>query len=203
MRVYVAGRTTDLTNVVPIAEALKDEGHTITFEWWGAEGEIRTDLVSADLELVVDHAIHSNEVREPEQWESTVRHKPTNTEATGTGHSKVAAHDVAVNKLRGMLNAGWRSKPKEAGRLGAREIQAVRDADAVVLVWAPDILGAAIETGAAIALEKLVFVYRSGRDSVFWYMDGVRQIDTKAELLDALREEDENYAEQLKDLGQI
>lgn len=196
MKIYVAGRTTDLGNVVPIAESLKEEGHEITFEWWGPDGEIRSDLRSEDLELVQDSAIFDRGVVEPDQWKSTIRHKPTGECATGEGHSKVAAHDVAVNLLRAKLNAGWRENPERARKLAERELQAVDEADAVVLIWAPDILGAAIETGAALFAaflghHKYTYVFRPGRDSVFWYLEGATQVNTKTELLESIKSVEE------------
>lgn len=188
MKIYVAGRTTDVRNVQRIADAVEDEGHEITFKWWGEEGEIRTDLKSEDLELLDDSPIGAGVV-EVEGWQTVVRHNPTGECATGTGFSKVAAHDAAVNKLRATLNAGWHAAPERARELAERERKAVWDADLVVLVWAPDLLGAAIEVGIALGEEKPVYVYRSGRDSVFWYLPGCKQVNSQVELLDAIGEE--------------
>lgn len=43
MRVYVAGSTRDVERVNGIQDAVRASGHEITFDWTGAEGEIRTD----------------------------------------------------------------------------------------------------------------------------------------------------------------
>jgi hypothetical protein len=188
VNVYVAGRTTDLVAVTRIADAIEEEGHQITFKWWGGDGEIRTDLRSEDL-ILTDSPNYVNAV-EPDSWNATVTHTPTGESATGEGRSKVAAHDAAVMKLRAKLNAGWREQPERARELAIREIKAVDDADAVVLVWAPDILGAAIETGSAMGTEKLVYVYRPGRDSVFWYLPNVKQVWSLTELLDSMKDDE-------------
>ena len=43
MRVYVAGSTRDVERVKGVQDAVRAFGHEITFDWTGAEGEIRTD----------------------------------------------------------------------------------------------------------------------------------------------------------------
>lgn len=42
MRVYVAGRTSEIERVQRIQRMFTDRGHTITFDWTGEDGEIRT-----------------------------------------------------------------------------------------------------------------------------------------------------------------
>jgi hypothetical protein len=170
-----------------IADSLEDAGHEITFKWWDPEqGEIRVArLASEDVE-VIDAKPGRESVIEKNHgdWTVGVRHKPTGEEATGHGISRLAATESAMNWLRGKLNAGWAADPLKAREIAEKEIQAVDDADALVLVWAPDILGAAIETGSALGTEKLIYVYRPGRDSVFWYMGNVHIVWSKTELMD-------------------
>lgn len=43
MNVYVAGSTRDVERVKGVQDAVRAFGHVITFDWTGAEGEIRTD----------------------------------------------------------------------------------------------------------------------------------------------------------------
>ena len=43
MRVYVAGSTSDVKRVNVVQRHVRAVGWTITFDWTGAEGEIRTD----------------------------------------------------------------------------------------------------------------------------------------------------------------
>lgn len=42
-RCYVAGGTADVKRVNAVQEIARTAGYTITFDWTGAEGEIRTD----------------------------------------------------------------------------------------------------------------------------------------------------------------
>jgi hypothetical protein len=196
VNVYVAGRTTDLVTVTRIADAIEAEGHQITFKWWGGEGEIRTDLKSEDLvmERYTPSGLGPQTVgqeSDPKDCSCKITHTPTGEYAVGTGQNQLRAHDDALMQLRAKLNAGWAAKPERARELAIREIKAVDDADAIVLVWAPDILGAAIETGSAMGTEKKVYVYRPGRDSVFWYLPNVTQIWSLAELLDLMKFDDD------------
>lgn len=43
MRIYVAGSTRDIERVKGVHDVVRAFGHEITFDWTGAEGEIRTD----------------------------------------------------------------------------------------------------------------------------------------------------------------
>lgn len=43
MRAYVAGSTKDVANVRALQQLLRDAGWSITFDWTGVEGEIRSD----------------------------------------------------------------------------------------------------------------------------------------------------------------
>ena len=43
MRIYVAGSTRDVERVKGVQDAVRAFGHEITFDWTGAEGQIRTD----------------------------------------------------------------------------------------------------------------------------------------------------------------
>lgn len=43
MRIYVAGSTRDVDRIKGVQDAARAFGHTITFDWTGPEGEIRTD----------------------------------------------------------------------------------------------------------------------------------------------------------------
>jgi hypothetical protein len=188
VKIYVAGRTTDLKTVAGLAESLENEGHEITFKWYDPDiGEIRTsELRSEDLELR-DHPLGPSAAEiGSDGWLTEVIHKPTGVTEIGEASSKVAAHDVAVNRLRAKLNNGWSADPDKAATLAAREIQAVDDAEGLVLVWAPDLLGAAIETGSAIGTEKKIWVYRPGRDSVFWYLPNVKIVWSKTELIESV-----------------
>jgi nucleoside 2-deoxyribosyltransferase len=124
-------------------------------------------------------------------WTVAVRHKITRDEAVGHGASRLAATDVALNVLRGMVNAGWAENPERAREIAEREIQAIDEADGVVLIWAPDLLGAAIEVGSAIGTEKQIYVYRPGRDVVFWYMRNVHIVWSKTELLELIKSHEE------------
>lgn len=189
MRIYVAGRTTDVPTVRAIAEALEDDGHTITFKWYDPTvGEIRHDsLKSSDLRMVVGDSGVIDEKVEGEGWRVSVEHRPSGERATGEGINPTAAHDVAVNKLRAKLNAGWSNAPDKARKIATAEIAGVATCDAVVLIWAPDLLGAAIEVGMGIAMGKKLVLYRPGRDSVFWYLPGVMTVWSKTEMLDTLK----------------
>ena len=202
MRVYVAGSINDLATVVPLAEAIADEGHTITFKWWSAEGEIRSGkLRSEDLELLRDAPL---EFASGERWHATVRHIPTGQTVTGEGKSKVEAHDAAIRKLKGDLNIGWRSNPEKARQIADTEVEAVMDkADVIVFVYHEDGFGSVLETGGAIFSDKLTYVYRPMRDSVFWYRANVHLVETKAELLDALRAEQDEDIAALKEFAQM
>lgn len=191
MNIYVAGRSTDVATVQGIAESLEAEGHRITFKWYDPEqGEIRSgSLESKDIEVVTSSPEQPVVEKNQGDWTVTVRHKPTGEEATGTGYSFLAATDVAVNILRGKINAGWAENPERAREIAQKEMMAVAEADVVVLVWAPDLLGAAIETGAALFNSDIqVYIYRPGRDLVFWYLPNAHVVWTKANLLDALKE---------------
>jgi hypothetical protein len=191
MRIYVAGRTTDTRTVMNIAESLEEEGHEITFKWYdesNPDAEIRiSKLESSELELIEDHCDARNDVVEPESWTTTVRHIPTGEVATASGSSKVGAHDSAVNLLRGKINAGWSADPDKARELADREVAAVKECDACILVWASDILGAAMETGSAIFDGTRTFVYRPGRDCIFYWRSNVSIHWTKSDLLEAVK----------------
>lgn len=184
MKIYVAGRTTDLRTVTNIAEGLEDAGHEITFKWYDPEkGEIRHgSLTSRDIELIPGP--YEDPTQEDVEWEVRIRHTPTGLVEIGTGMSQVAASDVAVNRLRARLNAGWSADPDKATALAETEMAAVYNADAVVLVWAPDLLGSAIEVGGALMLNKRVWIFRPGRDSVFWYLPTAKIIWSKTELME-------------------
>jgi hypothetical protein len=210
VKIYVAGRTTDVHTVQGIAESLEDEGHEITFKWFDPEvGEIRHGSIrSEDLELIEENVDSSDVTGSTGTWSSTVRHKPSGMTARGHGSSKLASHDVAVNMLRGQLNAGWSNNPERAQEIATSEMQAVNNADATVLVWAPDLLGAAIETGAMLFKMFItnnenyrLFVYRPGRDSVFWYMANVHVVWTKPDLLEMLRESTTSIEDEFHPLG--
>lgn len=41
--VYAAGSTRDVERVKGVQDAVRARGHEVTFDWTGAEGEIRTD----------------------------------------------------------------------------------------------------------------------------------------------------------------
>jgi hypothetical protein len=43
MRVYVAGRTADQERVRRVQGLCREAGHTITFDWTGPDGDIRSD----------------------------------------------------------------------------------------------------------------------------------------------------------------
>jgi hypothetical protein len=189
MKIYVAGRTNDTRTVSNIAESLEAEGHEITFKWYddkNPEAEIRVvNLESKDLE-VVDIPSFRHSIVESDDWTIVVRHKPTGIDAGGAGSSKIAAHDVAINKLRAKLNLGWAEDPEKAQVLADREVAAVKSADAVVLVWAPDLLGAAMEAGSAIFDGTRTFIFRPGRDCVFYNRRNVSVHWSKTDLLEAI-----------------
>lgn len=50
MRVYVAGRTTEIDRVRSVQRMFTERGHTITFDWTGEEGEIRKGWRGTDAE---------------------------------------------------------------------------------------------------------------------------------------------------------
>jgi hypothetical protein len=185
VKVYVAGRTTDLDRVREVMNALREEGHEITFDWTGPDGEIRTDLDPDDL--VVENYIPSGVGPQTLGFEDKagcrLTHVPTATMTVGTGRSLLQAHQAALQELRTQLKSGWRADPLRARALAQRELDAVVAADAVVLCWSEGILGAAIETGMALALEKPLIVYGAMRDSVFWYLPRVAQADTVGAVL--------------------
>lgn len=194
MNVYVAGSTKDLRTVSSIAEALEDDGHRITFKWYDPnqeDSEIRTSQIdSKDLELVeTPPAPHwlAERVDVNKNWLTTISHKPTGTTVTGSGYSKVQAHDDAIGLLRRELKLGWAENPEKARELARREFMAIADAEACVLVFDERILGAAIEVGAAMWNSDMwVFIYRPSRDSVFWYLPNVRLVWSTPELIDAI-----------------
>lgn len=198
MRFYVAGRSTDTRTVEGIAEALEAEGHEITFKWYDPEqGEIRiARLESSDIEVIATPGKESVIEKNQGDWTVTVRHKPTGEEATGHGISRLAATETAMEYLRNKANAGWAADPDTACELADREVEAVKSCDACVIVWAPDILGAAMEGGSAIFDGKRTYVYRPGRDSVFWYRRNVRVVWSKTELLDQVAEREREIAEE-------
>lgn len=53
-----------------------------------------------------------------------------------------------------------------------------READAVVLVWEPDLCGALIEVGVAIGAEKQVLVIAQQRWTVFWRLPQVHLFES-------------------------
>jgi hypothetical protein len=192
MKFYVAGRTTDAENISDFADTIESEGHEITFKWWGEQGEIRTDIKPEDLQIeaYTPSGLGPQTVgmeSDPNNCSCKITHMTTGVFAVGTGRSRLQASDEAMRLLRAKLNAGWRDKPERARELALREIEAVNDCDVLLLIWAPDILGAAIEFGAA-AMDKRLYVYRPERDSVFWYLPNVKQIKSLSEMFDDLKE---------------
>lgn len=180
MRVYVAGRTTDIERVRSVIAAVEKAGHEITFDWTGSEGEIRTDLDPKDLvvENYTPRGIGPQTIGYEAMPSCKITHEPTGVVTVGEGRSLVQAHDQAMKRMRSALNAGWGEDPERASELAQRERQAVWDADVVVLCWSEDILGAAIEVGMAMGDQKQVIVFGQKRDSVFWYLPNVDQTDT-------------------------
>lgn len=184
MQVYLAGRTTDLERIRRVADIITDNGHEITFEWWGPDGEIRTqvEIDRGDLE-VVEH---------PWEWEqpikTTITHLPTGVEATAEGASTVQSHDATMRLLRQKIAGqfSWQADPDRAEKLAMREWQAVFDADVVVLAWEENILGAAIEFGFGSGDEKRCYVLKNEdgdlRDSVFWFLPWVKIVENEEEL---------------------
>lgn len=47
MKVYVAGRVKQIPRVQVVRDWLREEGHSITFDWTGPEGEQRSDWSKA------------------------------------------------------------------------------------------------------------------------------------------------------------
>jgi len=90
-----------------------------------------------------------------------------------------AGHTLTFNWLgpEGEIRASWKEDPERAREIAQSEIQGVRDAEVVVLVLHDKILGAAIETGAAMMSETPVIVFGNHRESVFWYLPNVIQIE--------------------------
>lgn len=50
MKVYVAGRTSEVERVRRVQKMFTDRGHTITFDWTGEEGEIRSGWRGTEAE---------------------------------------------------------------------------------------------------------------------------------------------------------
>lgn len=64
------------------------------------------------------------------------------------------------------------------GRLIAEaEKKAILEADAFVLLWSSDLLGALVEAGIAIASQIPVYVVGADRRCVFWCLDDVMLFD--------------------------
>lgn len=88
----------------------------------------------------------------------------------------------------------WSDDPERARELAERELQAVWEADVAVLCGHEKILGAAIETGMALSDEKAVLILPGcPRESIFWYLKGVKLVETVDDVLaelDALDQEE-------------
>lgn len=65
--------------------------------------------------------------------------------------------------------------------------EGVREADVVVALGHPDVLGTIVEIGMALAEHKPVILVGEFRDSVFWYFPEVTRVKGLDELEDALR----------------
>lgn len=184
MKVYVAGRTSQRARVRHMQWLLTERGHEITFDWTGAEGEIRPDIEPSDLELRRhdDKIINADtlEERELQPRYCEITHLPTGTKVNGRGTSDLKATEDAMSKLRGLLgNKMWREDPEVACKLAERERKACDDADAIVLIHEQNILGAAVEFGMVAAQRKpAVVVNPEIRESVFWYLPEVKLADS-------------------------
>lgn len=87
----------------------------------------------------------------------------------------------------GEVRDDWSGAPERAREISSMERDAVRDADALVLVWHEHGgLGALIETGMALAQGKRIIVYGEPRESVFWYAPGVERAPNVLALGEAL-----------------
>ena len=87
----------------------------------------------------------------------------------------------------GEIRADWSDQPERAAQLSRRERQAVMSADLTILCWSPGALGALLETGIALAHGKDVIVLGEPRESVFWYLPGVKRAADETALRAILR----------------
>ncbi|HEY8109219.1 MAG TPA: hypothetical protein VIF43_04400 [Patescibacteria group bacterium] len=129
------------------------------------------------------------------------------TNKTAYVASRVREADRAKALAKGLADIGYRTildwtsyepkKPYRENRTANREfsiqaVEAARDADVFVLLDAPGMVGAYIETGVAIAEtlrnpKKRVFVAGEPmRDSVFFSLPSVEYVDSTEEIVEAL-----------------
>jgi hypothetical protein len=132
--IYLAGSTKELERVERVKTVLLYQGHSLTFDWAGAEGEVR--MGEGD-----------------DTWD----------------HAPLAARD-----------------------LSQKEVNAVMDADVLILLCPPRGrgLGCYLETGVALGNDIDVWVSheRPGteRDSVFWHHPAVAWRGFDGELMSRL-----------------
>ena len=69
----------------------------------------------------------------------------------------------------------YEADPRRSGTWAADMASGVRRADATVLLWEDNQLGAILETGMAIALRQHVIVVAPERVSIFWHLPNVRR----------------------------
>jgi len=83
----------------------------------------------------------------------------------------------------------WRDDPEQAQVLAQREQKGVWDADALVLCGHEKLMGALIEFGMAVSDEKPAIILPGcQRDSIFWHLPGVVQVETIEEVISELDE---------------
>lgn len=88
----------------------------------------------------------------------------------------------------GAIRGDWSKETDTAHRISNRERDAVKEAEAVVVLPPDRGLGCWIEVGMALAHHTPVYVLESDRESVFWYIGEVRKHPWK-DIVRCLREE--------------
>ena len=103
-----------------------------------------------------------------------------------------AGHEITFDWTgpEGDIRTDWSMEAERARELSRRERRAVFVADVLVLCGPEPHggLGCFIETGMAIGMRKPVIVIEPVRESVFWYLPGVKRIFGYSNLIEPLNE---------------
>ena len=92
---------------------------------------------------------------------------------------RLAGHEVILDwtKMELPANGDDGSLGPELQRaIALAELRAVTDASLVILLYQDNLLGALLETGAALSAGKDIWVVNADRASVFWSLPGVELV---------------------------
>jgi nucleoside 2-deoxyribosyltransferase len=133
MKIYVAGRFKSFRKVRRVIDSLKEQGHTVTYDW--------------------------------------TRSKEFDTLGEPVS---ITEHEIPDSELIGYAK---------------KDLLGVEQCDVVVLCGEPDLCGAYMEVGAALAYGKRVFVVDQQRWTIFYKLPNVTLFDSYGDLYSYLQSE--------------